>query len=295
MKQLAMLLRQVGRNYRQTWGTQIMTLLTVVLSVLIFSFFFLVYMNMLRASDRLGDDIRIIVYLDEEPVPELRPQIERKVREFSEVDRIVFVSRQEAYNRLAKQLGNDRDVLADLGPSFLPPSIEVYPQKNLKNLARIEEFARYLHTLPGAAKVQYGHGWLQRFSYFTNLLQIIVVMSGALLILSMTFIVSYTIRLTVIARQEELEILRLLGASSFYIRGPLLVEGILQGLLGSGLGLYALYLLFHWIAQKFSGPGLLNLFDFRFFSPLMMAIILMVSVLLCAAGTTFSIRRFLRI
>lgn len=295
MKQLAMLLRQVGRNYRQTWGTQLMTLLTVVLSVLIFSFFFLVYMNMLRASDRLGDDIRIIVYLDEEPVPELRPQIERKVREFSEVDRIVFVSRQEAYNRLAKQLGNDRDVLADLGPSFLPPSIEVYPQKNLKNLARIEEFARYLHTLPGAAKVQYGHGWLQRFSYFTNLLQIIVVMSGALLILSMTFIVSYTIRLTVIARQEELEILRLLGASSFYIRGPLLVEGILQGLLGSGLGLYALYLLFHWIAQKFSGPGLLNLFDFRFFSPLMMAIILMVSVLLCAAGTTFSIRRFLRI
>ncbi|MEW6501664.1 MAG: cell division protein FtsX [Thermodesulfobacteriota bacterium] len=295
MKQLAMLLRQVGRNYRQTWGTQLMTLLTVVLSVLIFSFFFLVYMNMLRASDRLGDDIRIIVYLDEEPVPELRPQIERKIREFSEVDRIAFVSRQEAYNRLAKQLGNDRDVLADLGPSFLPPSIEVYPQKNLKNLARVEEFARYLHTLPGAAKVQYGHGWLQRFSYFTNLLQIIVLMSGALLILSMTFIVSYTIRLTVIARQEELEILRLLGASSFYIRGPLLVEGILQGLLGSGLGLYALYLLFHWIAQKFSGPGLLNLFDFRFFSPLMMAIILMVSVLLCAAGTTFSIRRFLRI
>ena len=295
MKQLGTLLRQVARNLGQTWGTQLMTLLTVVLSVLIFSFFFLVYMNMLRASDRLGDDIRLIVYLDSEPVPELRPQIERKIREFSEVDKIVFVSRQEAYNRLSKQLGNDRDVLADLGPAFLPPSIEVFPKKNLKNLARIEEFARYLHTLPGAAKVQYGHGWLQRFSYFTNLLQIVVVMSGALLILSMTFIVSYTIRLTVIARQEELEVLRLLGASSFYIRGPLLVEGMLQGFLGSGLGLYALYLLFHWTAQKFSGPGLLNLFDFRFFSPMLLGIILAVSVLLCAARTTISIRKFLRV
>lgn len=295
MKALGMILRQAGRNYRQTWGTQLMTLLTVVLSVLIFSFFFLVYMNMLRASDRLGDDIRLIVYLDSEPVPELQPQIGRKIREFSEVEKIVFVSRQEAYNRLAKQLGSDRDVLADLGPGFLPPSIEVFPKKNLKNLARIEEFARYLHTLPGAAKVQYGHGWLQRFSYFTNLLQIIVLMSGGLLILSMTFIVSYTIRLTVIARQEELEILRLLGASSFYVRGPLLIEGMLQGLLGSGLGLYSLYLLFHWIAHKFSGPGLLNLFDFRFFSPMMVAIILGVSVLLCAAGTIISIRKFLRI
>jgi cell division transport system permease protein len=90
MKALGMILRQAGRNYRQTWGTQLMTLLTVVLSVLIFSFFFLVYMNMLRASDRLGDDIRLIVYLDSEPVPELRPQIERKIREFSEVEKIVL-------------------------------------------------------------------------------------------------------------------------------------------------------------------------------------------------------------
>ncbi|MEW6595835.1 MAG: ABC transporter permease [Thermodesulfobacteriota bacterium] len=295
MKVLAMILRQTGRNYRQTWGTQLMTLLTVVLSVLIFSFFFLVYMNMLRASDRLGDDIRLIVYLDNEPVPELRPQIERRIREFSAVDKITFVSQQEAYNRLARQLGNDRDVLADLGPGFLPPSIEVVPQKNLKSLARVEEFARYLRTLPGAAKVQYGHAWLERFSYFTSLLQIIVLMSGALLILSMTFIVSYTIRLTVIARQEELEILRLLGASSFYIRGPLLIEGMLQGLLGSGLGLAALYFLYNWTARKFTGPGILNLFDFRFFSPMLMGTILGVAVLLCAGGTIVSIRKFLRV
>lgn len=295
MKPLVMILRQAGRNFLQTWGTQFMTLVTVVLSVLIFSFFFLVYMNMIRASERLGDDIRIIVYLDNEPVPELRPQIERKIREFGEVEKITFVSRQEAYNRLAKQLGNDRDVLADLGPGFLPPSIEVVPRKTLKNLSRIEEFARYLRTLPSAAKVQYGHAWLQRFSSFTNLLQIVVFMSGALLILSMTFIVSYTIRLTVIARQDELEILRLLGASSFYIRGPLLIEGILQGLLGSGLGLAALYYLYSWTTQKFSGPGILNLFDFRFFSPMMLAIILGVSVLLCAGGTIVSIRKFLRI
>lgn len=294
-KVVAMILRQAGRNYRQTWGTQLMTLMTVVLSVLLFSFFFLVYMNMLRASDRLGNDIRLIVYLNSEPVPELRPQLERKIREFGEVEKIVFVSRQQAYQRLSKQLGNDRDVLADLGSDFLPPSIEVFPQKTLNNLTRIEEFARYLRTLPGAAKVQYGNAWLQRFSYFTNLLQLIVLMSGTLLILSMTFIVSYTIRLTVIARQEELEILRLLGASSFYVRGPLLIEGVLQGLFGSGLGMTALYLLYQSIVQKFSAPGILSLFEFHFFSPMMVAIIIGVSVLLCTGGAIFSIRKFLRI
>ena len=295
MKQLAMILRQVGRNYRHTWGTQLMTLLTVVLSVLIFTFFFLVYMNMLRASERLGDDLRLIVYLDAEPVPELRPQLEKRIRDFNEVEKIIFVSQEQAYNRLAKQLGNDKDVLADLGPGFLPPSIEVYPRPSLKSLTRIEPFAAYLKTLPGAAKVQYGHEWLQRFGYFTNLLQMVVFLSGGLLIISMTFIVSYTIRLTVIARQEELEILRLLGASSFYIRGPILIEGILQGLLGSFMGLYALHLIFQWITQKFSGPGLLNLFDFRFFTPLMTFIILGVSGVLCTVGSLVSIRKFLRV
>lgn len=295
MQFLAYILRQTGKNLRQTWGTQVMTLLTVTLSVLIFAFFFLIYINMIKASARLGDDVRLIVYLDQEVTEQMRPGLEKKIRDFGPVEKIVFVSRTEAFSRLSAQLGKEKDILNDLGPDFLPPSIEVYPLKNLTDLTKISQFSDFLLTLPHAAKVQSGSDWLRRFGYFTNLLRIVVLLSGSLLIISMTFIVSYTLRLTVLSRQGELEILRLLGATSAYIRLPLLLEGMLQGLLGSGLGLAALYILYQWIASRFSGPGFLKLFDFAFFPPELTATILLASIVLCTVGSLFSIRRFIRI
>lgn len=295
MNFLSYILTQTGRNLKQTWGTQLMTLLTVSLSVLIFAFFFLVYSNFLKVGAKLGDELRLIVFLQEEIIPELRPQIERKINDFGEVEKIIFVSRQEAFDRLSKQLEDDRDVLADLGSDFLPPSIEVYPRKTLRSLSRIKQFSDYLATLPGASKVQYGHDWVERFGYVTNLLRLIVILSGCLLIMTTIFMVSYTIRLTVIARRDELQVFRMLGATNTYIQGPLLIEGLLQGLLGSAIGLASLFALFLWIKSHFSGPGLLKLFDFSFFPPLTTGAILLASVLLCTAGSLFSIRKFLRI
>lgn len=287
--------KQAARNLIKTWGTQAMTLLTVALSVLIFSFFFLVYTNMLEAGKRIGDELRLILYLEDEIVTELQPQIEKRIRDFSEVEKIVFISRQEAFDRLSTQLGQEKDVLDDLGPAFLPPSIEIYPKKTLSSLAHLTQFADYLATLPGALKVQYGQDWVKRFGYFTNLLSIIMMLSAGLLILTTTFIVSYTIRLTVATREAELEILRLLGATSAYIRTPLVIEGLLQGLFGSALGLILLYVLFQWIKTRFSGPGLLSVIEFSFFSPIITTIILLSGITLCAVGSLMSIRKFIRI
>ncbi len=295
MRYLTYLLKQTSRNIKKTWGTQVMTLLTVSLSVLIFAFFFLVYSNLLKAGAKLGDDLRLTVYLEEEVVPEMQVQLKNKITDFSEVEKIVFVSRQEAFDRLTTQLDAEHDVLHDLGPTFLPPSIEVYPLKHLKNLTLIKQFSDYLMTLPGAQKVQYGQGWVERFGYFTKLLRFIVFLSGTLLILSTLFMVSYTIRLTVFTRQEELEILRLLGATNSYIQGPLLLEGVLQGVIGSALGVCSLYLLYSWIQMRFSGPAFLNLLELSFFPPLTTITIIVTSMLLCTGGSLVSIRKFLRI
>lgn len=113
-------IRQVGRNLRQTWGSQLMTLLTVSLSVLIFAFFYLIYSNMLNLGDKLGDDLSLIVYLEDEPGPELKQQLTKKIRAFDDVESIRFVSRSEAYDRFAIQLGENQDVLNDMPKDFLP-------------------------------------------------------------------------------------------------------------------------------------------------------------------------------
>lgn len=288
-------IRQVGRNLRQTWGSQLMTLLTVSLSVLIFAFFYLIYSNMLNLGDKLGDDLSLIVYLEDEPGPELQQQLKNKIRTFDEVESIRFVTRSEAYERFADQLGENRDVLNDMPKDFLPPSIEVIPLKNLRSLNQVKLFSSYLASLPGTLKVQYGQDWVERFYYFTRLLSIIVLLSGTLLILTTIFMVAYTIRLTILGRQAELELLKLVGATHNYIRTPFLLEGLLQGLLGSTLGIASLYILFQWIKLRFSGPGFLHLFEFAFFSPTVCMTIIGVSILLCTVGSYSTMQKFLRI
>ncbi|HBH27723.1 MAG: ABC transporter permease [Desulfofustis sp. PB-SRB1] len=286
--------RQAGRNLRQTWPSQCMTLLTVSLSVLIFAFFFLVYTNMLGVGDKLGDDLRLIVYLEEEPGPELQEQLRRKILAFDEVEDIRFISRLQAYERFAAQLGDDSDVLADMPQDFLPASIEVVPLKNLRSLTQLKLFSEYLAKLPGTLKVQYGQDWIERFYYFIRLLSIVVFLSGGLLILTSVFMVSYTIRLTILARQAELELLKLVGATNNYIKTPFLMEGFLQGVLGSTLGLAALYVLFQWIRSNFSGPGFLAMFEFTFFKPPFLIAIIAISILLCTIGSYTSMQKFLR-
>ena len=288
-------IRQVGRNLRQTWPSQLMTLLTVSLSVLIFAFFYLVYSNMLNFGDKLGDDLSLIVYMEDEPGPELQQQLRRKITTFDEVEEIRFVSREDAYNRFAAQLGENLDVLNDMPKDFLPPSIEVIPLKNLRSLNQVKLFSAYLAKLPGTLKVQYGQDWVERFYYFTRLLSIIVLLSGTLLILTTIFMVAYTIRLTILGRQAELELLKLVGATNNYIRTPFLLEGLLQGVLGSSLGITSLYILFQWIKLRFSGPGFLNLFEFSFFPPVVSITIIGVSILLCTIGSYSTMQKFLRI
>jgi len=288
-------IRQVGRNLRMTWGSQLMTLLTVSLSVLIFAFFYLIYANMLNLGDKLDDDLSLIVYLEEEPGPELQQQLRNKINTFDEVEEIRFISRAEAYQRFAKQLGKNEDVLNDMPKDFLPPSIEVIPMKNLRSLNQVKLFSAYLARLPGTLKVQYGQDWVERFYYFTKLLSIIVLLSGTLLILTTIFMVAYTIRLTILGRQAELELLKLVGATNNYIRTPFLLEGVLQGVLGSSLGIVSLYILFQWIKLRFSGPSFLNLFQFSFFSPGVGLTIICVSILLCTLGSYSTMQKFLRI
>lgn len=287
--------RQVGRNLMQTWASQIMTLLTVSLSVLIFALFFLIYNNMITVGEKLGDDLQLIVYLEDEPSRPMQEQLKNKIKDFDEVDKIEFISRKQAYERFAAQLGDNKDVLEDMPEDFLPPSIEVTPLKSLRSLSQVKLFSEYLAKLPGTIKVQYGQEWVERFFYFTKLLTIVVILSGSLLILTSVFMVAYTIRLTILARQAELELLKLVGATNNYIRTPFLIEGLLQGFLGSVFGISALFFLFQWVKIKFSGPGILNIFSFTFFDLPTISLIVGVSIILCTVGSYTSIQKFLRI
>jgi cell division transport system permease protein len=288
-------INQTMRNLLQTWRSQLLSMLTIALSVLIFSFFYLVYINALHAGDQLGNDLRLIVYLDEQPDLPLQEEYRHKIQKFDRVERIEFVSRLEAYDRFKEQLAENQDVLNDIPHDFLPSSIEVYPLRSLDTLSRIKRFSEYLQTLPGVLKVQYGREWVERFYSFIQLLRIVVILSGSLLILTTTFMMGHSIRLTLLTRQKELELLRLVGASNNYIRVPFFLEGAVLGAIGSGTGILSLYLLFSWIQLRFAGTTMQGMFSFNFFSTPVIVTIIVMAVILCASGSFSSTRRILKL
>lgn len=283
-------LLHTGRNLLLTWKSQLMSFFTVMLSVLIFAFFHLTYANAVHVGTEMGNDLRLVVYLDENPPQSLQEEYRRRILKFDQVERIEFVDSQKAFERFSKQLGSDSDVLSGVPDNFLPPSIEVYPQRSLDSLARIKRFSDYLETLPGVLKVQYGKEWIDHFHAFIQLIRIVISLSGILLVITSTFMVAYTIRLSLFSRRKELELLRLVGATTDYIRMPFLLEGALMGLCGSTAGIFALYLLYRWIKLQFAGPALFNLVPFTFLPWPVITAIVVAATLLCAIGSFRSTR-----
>ncbi|MCI5218841.1 MAG: FtsX-like permease family protein, partial [Candidatus Electrothrix sp. LOE2] len=252
-------------------------------------------MNALHAGDLLNNDLRLIVYLEEQPDYALQEEYRHKIEKFDQVEKIEFVSRLEAYDRFKEQLNENQDVLQEVPHDFLPASIEIYPKRSLDTLSRIKLFSEYLQSLPGVLKVQYGREWVERFYSFIQLLRIIVILSGTLLVLTTTFMMGHSIRLTMLTRKKELELLRLVGASDNYIRFPFFLEGAILGAFGAGAGIGALYLLFSWIELRFSGQGVSGMFSFSFFSGSSVGIIVLLAVLLCAGGSFTSTRKIIHL
>ena len=98
MKFISTIAVQTTRNLQKTWATQFMTLMTVSLSVLIFSFFFLIYTNMIKTGEKLGDDLRLTIYLEDEPVLEMQAQLVRKITNAMDVNTVVRCAHMKKLN-----------------------------------------------------------------------------------------------------------------------------------------------------------------------------------------------------
>ena len=284
-------------NVRQNLFIHVVSSGTIALALLIFSLFLLVYVNLEGAAEDWSKKVQVTAYFDQEVS---RPDLEllkSRVKAIAGTDSLTYISKDEAVTRFRSRLKGQEALLAGVSADILPASLEIGLKKESRNSEAIEVYVARLKTVPGITDIQYGEEWVRKFNNLLNFARLVGALLGAFIFIAVVFIVSNTIKLTVYSRKDEIELLSLVGATRMFIKAPFLIEGTLQGLVGSGVALVTLgivYLAFlnnagNFLALDPANSGLT-------FLPLsFIAGIFLGGVLLGFLGSLTSLRRFINV
>jgi cell division transport system permease protein len=225
---------------RNPWNHAVTTI-TVALAVLIFSVFLLLLYNIEQFLDRWQAGAEVTVYLAPDlPVPKQK-EIIGLIATLKGVEKAEWISAEEALRRFRTELGQDASILEGLAKNPLPASIELRVAKEVAGSPEeMDHLIERLYTIKGVETIQSGQEWVERLALLRRGLTVAGWILGGGLLVAVVFIISNTIKLTVYARKEEIEIMRLVGATDGFIRTPFVFEGIAQGLAGTALAVVVL-------------------------------------------------------
>lgn len=271
------------------------TIVTIALSILIVSVFALFFINTNDLINHWKKGIRIMVYLKANTVEAKIPDIKKKFEAMYGVAEAVFIPREEALKRLKKQIKRQISLLEDLKENPLPDAFEVRMIPSSQSWEKVENLSGKIKSLPYVDDVEYGKKWLGGFTNIVNLFRLTGYGVGGLFFMAAVFIVANTIRLVLYSRREEIEIMRLIGASDRFIKTPFYIQGLIQGTLGGIIGLGILFVTFIIIASNIEHGFLPGSFQIRFLPLVAFFSIVISSMLVGWLGCYLSLKQFLKI
>ncbi len=236
------ILRSAIRGLQSAAGTALLSVATIAIALFLIGAFALTVVNMEGMLERFGRDLQVTAYLDQSVVAGQEVAIAERVATIEGVAGVSVVGRAEALERF-REIAGGAALLDGLEENPLPASIEISLLAESRTPEGLRILADALDGLPGIDEVAHGSDWIDGYARVTSLVRVSGYALGLVLCIATLLIVGSTIRLGVYAREDELEILALVGASRTFVRAPFLIEGTLQGALG---GLCAAGLL--WIA-----------------------------------------------
>jgi len=210
--------------------------------------------------------------------------------------RVFMGKNKTAFERFRKRLGDDADLIEGLGEDVLPASLEISLEKDWRNESAIAAVVERLRKDHRFNDLQYGQGWLEKLEAFLLLLRASGLALGGFLVFAALVIVANTIKLTLYARQDELEAMTMVGGTSLFIKLPYLIEGALQGLLGGVTALALSFLVFEVLLQQSLGSMLLitGIDSIHFLPPIWQGLLIVGGGLIGLLGSLFALRKFVR-
>ncbi len=288
--------RRVFKNLNELVWTHALTSGIMTVTLIIFGGFLIVQENLHELLRGWRNEIQIFAYLEPDSDPARVKMLLNQVRSFPEVESARFVSNAEAWENFKKALGAQSDILEGLQQNVLPSSLEIALRRSALDQASSALVVQRLRSMKGISDVDYPQEWADKLSLLLLGVQWAKWLLGGFLFITTLLIVGSTVRLAILAREEEIEIMQWVGAPRGLIQAPFVVEGMIQGLVGAALSVLFLWALFLFVRDQL--PSSFESFvprqRLQFLNSQGIALLLFLGWAMGAGGSRLSLRRFFK-
>ncbi len=296
LARISFVLRRVLKSFRELFWTHILTSGIMAMTLFIFGGFLLIQENLHGWLKGWGSQVQIFAYLENSLSPAEVKTLLVRVRSYPEVAQARFVSNVEAWGDFREVMGAQSGVLEGLQADILPSSLEIALKRGHRQRASMEGLAERLRQMRGVHEIEYPGEWMEKLSLLVLGVQWAKWILGGFLFIATLLIVGSTVKLAILARKDEIEIMQLVGASEGLIKAPFVIEGMVQGVVGASLSLVCLWLLFFFLQVRLASSFAIFAArdQYQFLDGGGISFLILLGWVMGAGGSLFSLRRFLK-
>jgi len=291
--------REALLSFRRAPLLSALSVTTIAFSLFVVGLFGLVALNLRQALRGVQERVEVVAYLLRATPPEAIATASEDISAFPEVQKVDYVSAEQALARARTDLPSEfRDLYRDLQVNPLPASLEISLKEGFRDAEHARAVADRVRAYQFVEDVRYGEDWIKKLDRLRNIAGLVVITIGLAFAVVAVVIIGTTIRMTVLQRAREIAIMRLVGASDWFVRGPFLLEGALKGFLGGAFAVLlcwlALVLFRGQAASAGTDPSIYGFSGLLFFKPIHVALVMLFGILMGLGASLVSVGRHLR-
>ena len=244
------LLKQALTGMRRAGFMSAACVLIMTFSLLIFGIFLLATANLREVLRYAHEKVEIVAFLEDGITVGGLDSLRMELDAIPFIEERRYIDPEEALTKLRSEFGPRSFILDALDENPMPASFEITlkPQYRLRD--RVISVAERIAKLPGVEDVSYGRGWITRLESLVRMFALIDICVGLVVAVASIVTVSYTVRLTLYARKEQIRVLKLVGATDWFVMLPFLLEGVIHGLISVFISLFVIYAAFRVIEVR---------------------------------------------